>query len=167
MAALPLRSTASPGPRPGRAPTSPATRRPATTRHLRAVPARRRTAGLVLVASVVLAILMLGAAVLNTTLAERQLQVDELEQRVDEASTRFEVLRGQRAELRSPGRLSGEAAALGMYPTSSGMFVRVDPHTYAVVLAAFGSVDDANRVVQDVQPLDQFRKVKRAAGADL
>ncbi|MBA2388395.1 MAG: hypothetical protein H0V69_15065 [Acidimicrobiia bacterium] len=160
MAALPIRSSGAHAVRPH--PAALPNRRP--TPHLTLVPARRRTAGLVLVASVILAVLMLGAAVLNTTLAERQVRVDELDEQVDAANARFEVLRGQRAELRSPGRLSETARALGMAPASSGAFVTVDPQTYAEVLAAFGSVDEANRIVATEQPLDQFRRVKQASG---
>lgn len=157
MAALPLRST----------PTPTRARRPRpearTASHLRVVPARRRTAGLVFAAAIGLAALMLGAAMLNTSLAERQLRVDDLEQRVDEANSRFEMLRGQRAELRSPGRLAQEGAALGMFPASSSGFIRVDPQTYAEVLASTGSLDEADRIVERAQPLDQFRTVKQAA----
>ncbi|CAN5884358.1 hypothetical protein BH24ACT6_BH24ACT6_18580 [soil metagenome] len=115
-------------------------------------------------AAIVLAGLMLGAAVLNTTLAERQLRVDELEQDVAESRARFDVLRGQRAELRSPGRLSREATALGMFPATAGTFVRVSPDVYARALAASGSIDEAERIVRGEQPLDQFRRVKVAGG---
>lgn len=162
MAALPIRSIAAPPARAIARPASASRHAP----HLSVVPARRRTAGLVLVASVILAALMLGAAVLNTTLAERQLKVDELDVQVGEANDRFEVLRGQRAELRSPGRLSDDAKALGMSPAASGAFVVVDPHTYAEIIAAFGSVDEADRIVATEQPLDQFRRVKQAAAGE-
>jgi len=118
----------------------------------------------VFLAAIVLAGLMLGAAVLNTTLAERQLRVDELEQDVAESRARFDVLRGQRAELRSPGRLSREATALGMFAATAGTFVRVSPDAYARALAASGSIDEAERIVRGEQPLDQFRRVKVAGG---
>ncbi len=176
--AVPLRSTAvpaarpsrqparpaRPGARPGRPGTTSATTRAGTRDHLRVVPVRRRTAGLVFLAAIVLAGLMLGAAVLNTTLAERQLRVDELEQDVAESRARFDVLRGQRAELRSPGRLSREATALGMFAATAGTFVRVSPDVYAQALAASGSIDEAERIVRGEQPLDQFRRVKVAGG---
>jgi len=177
--AVPLRSTAVPAARPSRQPARPARpgarpSRPGTTSaaasragtrdHLRVVPVRRRTAGLVFLAAIVLAGLMLGAAVLNTTLAERQLRVDELEQDVAESRARFDVLRGQRAELRSPGRLSREATALGMFAATAGTFVRVSPDAYARALAASGSIDEAERIVRGEQPLDQFRRVKIAGG---
>ena len=176
--AVPLRSTAvpaarpsrqparpaRPGARPGRPGTTAATTRAGTRDHLRVVPVRRRTAGLVFLAAIVLAGLMLGAAVLNTTLAERQLRVDELEQDVAESRARFDVLRGQRAELRSPGRLSREATALGMFAATAGTFVRVSPDAYARALAASGSIDEAERIVRGEQPLDQFRRVKVAGG---
>ena len=177
--AVPLRSTAVPAARPSRQParparpgarpsrtgtTSAAASRAGTRDHLRVVPVRRRTAGLVFLAAIVLAGLMLGAAVLNTTLAERQLRVDELEQDVAESRARFDVLRGQRAELRSPGRLSREATALGMFAATAGTFVRVSPDAYARALAASGSIDEAERIVRGEQPLDQFRRVKVAGG---
>ena len=177
--AVPLRSTAVPAARPSRQParparpgarpsrtgtTSAAASRAGTRDHLRVVPVRRRTAGLVFLAAIVLAGLMLGAAVLNTTLAERQLRVDELEQDVAESRARFDELRGQRAELRSPGRLSREATALGMFAATAGTFVRVSPDAYARALAASGSIDEAERIVRGEQPLDQFRRVKIAGG---
>lgn len=163
-AARPSRQPARPGARPGRPGTTSATTRAGTRDHLRVVPVRRRTAGLVFLAAIVLAGLMLGAAVLNTTLAERQLRVDELEQDVAESRARFDVLRGQRAELRSPGRLSREATALGMFAATAGTFVRVSPDVYAQALAASGSIDEAERIVRGEQPLDQFRRVKVAGG---
>ncbi len=179
--AVPLRSTAVPAARPNRQlartarpgarPSRPGTTSGAASRvgtrdhhHLRVVPVRRRTAGLVFLAAIVLAGLMLGAAVLNTRLAERQLRVDELDQDVAESRTRFDVLRGQRAELRSPGRLSREATALGMFTATAGTFVRVSPDVYARALAASGSIDEAERIVRGEQPLDQFRRVKIAGG---
>ena len=163
-AARPSRPPARPGARPGRPGTTSATTRAGTRDHLRVVPVQRRTAGLVFLAAIVLAGLMLGAAVLNTTLAERQLRVDELEQDVAESRARFDVLRGQRAELRSPGRLSREATALGMFAATAGTFVRVSPDVYAQALAASGSIDEAERIVRGEQPLDQFRRVKVAGG---
>lgn len=168
MAALPLRAATAPAPadrsrsarRLSQRPIAPLRPDP----HLRLVPARRRRAWLVLVASVILAALMLGAAVLNTTLAERQVVVDELDVQVDDANARFEVLRGQRAELRSPDRLAEAARALALYPANGGDFLTVDPQTYAEVIAAFGSVDEANRIMASEQPLDQFRRVKQVTG---
>ena len=53
---------------------------------------------------------------LHTRLAERQLEIDRLERLVAAAQERFDVLRQQRAELRSPTRLAIEAARLGMHP---------------------------------------------------
>ena len=71
---------------------------------LRVVPKRRTAAIAALVIVVVVVALMLAAVVLHTRLAERQLEIDHLEQEVTQARERFYVLRQQRAELRSPTR---------------------------------------------------------------
>ena len=85
---------------------------------------------------------MLGTVVLHTRLAERQGEIDRLEAAVTDARERFDVLRQQRAELRSPTRLAIEARDLGMVPTPRTEFLPVDPQTLAEVLAAAGIVDD-------------------------
>ena len=152
MAALPLRSVGAPRRvRPGSPRSAPQVRpsghvprrsRSETT-ELRLVPRRRRAAGLVVFFAVVAVALMLGAAVFHTQLSERQLEIDRLEQQVSEANARFEVLRGQRAELRSPGRLWAEAYRLGMHPAPSSDFVAVDKWALARTIASVGIIDDS------------------------
>jgi hypothetical protein len=117
-------------------------------------------AALVLVAVVV--VLMLAAVVLHTRLAERQLEIDRLEESVTEARERFDVLRQQRAELRSPTRLSIESAQLGMGVAPQTEFLTVDPTRMAQLIAAAGTVDEATATVVTADPLDQIRRVKAA-----
>ena len=131
---------------------------------LSVVPRRRRAAGFVVVLSLVLAGLMLGAAVLHTSLAERQLEIDRLERSVAAAQERIDVLRRARAELRSPSRLSAEAIRIGMHPADKSEFVPVDGLTVAIAIASTGEVIDDAEAVEDFQPLDQFRLVKAVSG---
>lgn len=104
---------------------------------------------------------MLGAAVFHTQLAERQLQIDELERQVQQERARFDELRRDRAVLRSPQRIADEAAALGMVQGENSRFVQIDPMELARQLAAAGATDDdTSRVIVEIGPLDQFRDVK-------
>ena len=138
----------------------PPTRRP----HLRLVP-RPRVAinAAVLLVGLVVA-LMLATVVLHTRLAERQLQIDRLEDSVTEARERFDVLRSQRAELRSPNRLEVAAGELGMQSAPPAEFLPVDPYTLAEVLAGTGSGDGQTEgEPTTADPLDQIRRVKQAS----
>lgn len=130
---------------------------------LTVVPRRRRAAGFAVVLSVMVVTLMLGAAVLHTQLAERQLRIDGLERAVRAEQDRFDVLRRQRAELRSPVRLATEARALGMAPATGTEFVAADPHDVARAIAATGQLPPAGPSVAGAGPLDQFRLVKAVA----
>lgn len=143
---------------------SQADERPSGRPELRLVPKPRVAINAALVLGFVVVVLMLGTVVLHTRLAERQLDIDRLEREVTAAAERFDVLRQQRAELRSPTRLSIEGARLGMGPASSTEFLPVDPSTVAAVIAAAGAVDEATDTVSTVDPLDQIRRVKAATG---
>ncbi len=127
---------------------------------LSVVPRRRRAAGFAALLSLLLGGLMLGSAVLHTSLAERQLEIDRLERSVAASQERFDVLRRARAELRSPTHLSVEAVRIGMHPADTSQFVPVDGLTVALAIAATGQVLDGDEVVVGLQPLDQFRLVK-------
>ncbi len=107
--------------------------------------------------------LMLAAVVLHTRLAERQLEIDRLEAAVTEARERFDVLRQQRAELRSPTRLSLASSDLGMRDAPLTQFLPVDPATMAEVLAAAGTIDDGPGAAEIGDPLEQIRRVKATA----
>ena len=115
-------------------------------------------------ALLVVLVAMLGAAVFHTQLAERQLEIGELERSVNDERERFDELRYRRAELRSPGRLAGAAGDLGMVRGDTGRFVELDSWATARQLAAAGVIDDASRqVIIDTDPLQQFSDVKRVS----
>jgi len=104
---------------------------------------------------------LLGAAVFHTQLAGRQLRIDRLERSVAAERERFDELRYQRAELRSPVRLAEAAGALGMQRGDATEFVDVSPQLLAAQIAAAGVIDDrAVKITIDTDPLDQFRAVK-------
>jgi hypothetical protein len=131
------------------------------------VPGRRRWPAVLAIStwSVVFAGL-LGAAVFHTQLAERQLRIDRLERSVVAERERFDQLRYQRAELRSPVRLATVASELGMRRGDATRFVEVAPDVFARQLAAAGAIDDrVVRITTDTDPLDQFRAVKAVTGA--
>lgn len=104
---------------------------------------------------------LLAAAVFHTQLAERQLEIDRLERSVDAERERFDDLRYQRAELRSPVRLASAAGELGMHRGHVSEFVSVEPDLLARQLALAGAGDDrVAQIVIQPDPLDQFRAVK-------
>ena len=129
---------------------------------LKLAPRRRRWPALVagLLFTVLLAG-MLGAAVFHTQLAERQFRIDRLENAVDAERERFDELRHRRATLRSPARLAEAAGAMGMVRGDASEFVPVDAMTLAKQLALAGPVDDdARQIIDQNDPLQQFRDVK-------
>ncbi len=109
---------------------------------------------------------LLGAAVFHTQLAGRQLRIDRLERSVAAERERFDELRYERAELRSPVRLAAAAGALGMQRGDATEFVEVGAPLLAAQIAAAGVIDDrAVKITIDVDPLDQFRAVKTVTEA--
>ena len=108
-------------------------------------------------------VVLTGALLLHTRLAERQLQIDALERSVRDERQQFDALRAQRAELRSPTRLAVEAEALGMSPGLESQFISVDPMVLAITIARTGQLpagDDDLAGDARLRPLDQFRIVK-------
>lgn len=158
--ALPLRR---------REPVAPAKRRarpaaPPPQPRLVVVSYRRRFASFAVAVTVLVGAVMIGAVLLHTTIAERQLQIDSLEQSLRTAQKDFDVLRAQRAELRSPTRVAERAVELGMVPGQESDFVPVDPMVLAVTIARTGDVPMTDDIGigsnAEVDPLDQFRLVK-------
>lgn len=146
-------------------PTAAPRRRPtASASELTLVPGRRRVAWFAVSLTVLVSAVMMGAIFLHTRIAERQLQIDTIERAVHGAQEDFDVLRSQRAELRSPTRISGAASALGMEIGSESEFVAIDPMVLAVTIAQTGQVPASDEIVvgsnQRLEPLDQFRLVK-------
>ncbi len=125
-------------------------------------PRRRLAANFAALALVLLGILMLSAVVLHTRLAERQRQIDQLEQQVDVQHDLFDVLRQQRAVLRSPTRLATESTRLGMFAPPESNFVAVDPWALAQIVAATGSTESLDGLLVDDDALDQVRRVREA-----
>ena len=139
-------------------------RSPKRQRQLSVVPGRSRAARFAIGLTVLLSVVMMGAVLLHTRIAERQLEIDQLERSVRQAQEDFDVLRSERAELRSLPRLSAEALGLGMYPASEGDFLQVDPMILAVTIARTGEMPNNNEIIPgsnaQLEPLDQFRLVK-------
>lgn len=131
---------------------------------LELLPGRRRVAWFMVTLLVLVGAVMIGAVLLHTRLADRQLDIDALERSVREEQAAFDLLRSQRAELRSPTRLATEAAALGMSPGSETEYIPVDPMLLAITIARTGEVPvgEDTEVGNNarLRPLDQFRLVK-------
>ena len=72
------------------------------------------------------------------------------------------VLRRERAELRSPGRLSEQAAALGMGPAKQTNFVSVAPEEVAIVQRT-GAASMQHSATPIQQEFEQYAKVKQQA----
>lgn len=159
-ATLPARRVAAPRRRP------PASRRTTSTvsrSELRLMPRPRATANAIILLVGLIAVLMLAAVVLHTRIAERQIEIDRLQGEVVSAQERFDVLRQQRAELRSPTRLAYEATALGLAPPPHSNFVTSSPADYAAVLVAAGrATTQPPLVLRSDDPLDQIRRVRQA-----
>lgn len=122
---------------------------------------RRWPAFLAVMAWTIVFLSLLGAAVFHTQLAGRQLQIDRLERSVTAERERFDELRYERAELRSPVRLANAAGGLGMQRGDATEFIDVSPQLLAAQIAAAGVISDrAVQITIDTDPLDQFRAVK-------
>ena len=134
---------------------------------LTVVPRRRRWPAVIAAMAWSLVFLgLLGAAVFHTQLAERQLRLDRLDRQVAAERERFDELRYERAELRSPVRLAAAASELGMHRGRASSFVTVTPDAVARQLAAAGPIgDDVVRIVIHSEPLEQFRAVKNVTEA--
>jgi cell division protein FtsL len=132
---------------------------PAPRPALTVVPRRRRAARLLGVLCALVVLAMLGAASFQTQLAQRQLELDRLDQEIVDAREQYEILRQERAELRSPQRLAGIATAAGMIPTKQSSFVPLSPELMAVVQESIGGLGDG-ATGDSSDPLEQFRVVK-------
>lgn len=132
--------------------------------HLALVPRRRRTARLIALVCTPVFALMLGAAAFQTQLASRQLRLDAADREIRDAYNLYDVMRRERAELRSPGRLAIEAAALGMVPATQTQFVSLDPDVIATVQRT-GAVSDHVDETEIGEEFQQYADVKAQSGA--
>ncbi len=128
------------------------------------VPRRRRTARLIAAVCTPVFALMLGAAAFQTQLASRQVRLDAVDREIRAAYDQYDTMRRERAELRSPGRLAVEAAAIGMVPATQTQFVALDPDVIATVQRAGVSadVDDTTGIGDEFQ---QYADVKAQSGS--
>ena len=152
---------------PLRAGGTPFGQRRAIATPLTVVPGRRRMAWFAVGLTMLVGVVLTGALLLHTRLAERQLEIDALERSVREEQQQFDVLRAQRAELRSPTRLAISAGAIGMSPGLESQFIAVDPMVLAITIARTGEMPAGNDDVTSdarLRPLDQFRVVKSLSG---
>jgi hypothetical protein len=127
------------------------------------VPRRRRTARVVTTVAFVLSSLMLGAAAFQTQLARQQLEIDRIDRSIRTANETYDLLRRERSELRSPGRLIEAATALEMVPAESTTFMVLSPEVIAEIQRSSGGVFDAE-VDEVPDELDVFSTVKSVGG---
>jgi hypothetical protein len=124
---------------------------------------RRRAARFIAAGSVVVFGLMIGAAAFQTQIARRQLSLDTLDRNIRAAHEQYDVLRRERAELRSPGRLATRAGALGMVPATQTEFITLDPDLIATVQRT-GVPNDHHQETTVEQEFDAYARVKAQAG---
>lgn len=125
---------------------------------------RRRAARFIAAGSVVVFGLMLGAAAFQTQLARRQLTIDTYDRQIRAAHEQYDVLRRERAELRSPGRLATEASALGMVPATQTQFITLTPEVIGAVQRS-GAPTDHREETTIEQEFDAYARVKAQAGS--
>lgn len=90
--------------------------RPRTRPHLEVVtpPRSRIGAPVVVVVTIVVFVVLLGTAGLNTVIVARQRQLDRVDAQIREGSARNEALQLEVARLEAPGRIVDQARAAGM-----------------------------------------------------
>jgi hypothetical protein len=134
--------------------------------HLEVVaPVRRRRGAMALIflCGLLLFAMLVGTVAFQTQIARNQLALDKVEKEVAAARDRYDVLRRQRAELRSPNRLAVEATRLGMAPAGSSEFMPITPDVAAAVAAAASGLPD-DIADSNETSLDQFAEVKAVTG---
>ena len=136
--------------------------RPASRPTLTVVPRRGRAARYVVGLSAVAISIMLGAAAFQTQLARRQVTLDVLDRQIRAAHDNYDVLRRERAELRSPGRLVEQATLLGMTPPTQTEYVEITADVLeAVQRAGAPASADGDRIVEEFAG---YAAVKATAG---
>jgi hypothetical protein len=138
-------------PAPGRATAS----RP----DLQVVPARGRAVRLAFVGLGSLVVVLFAVAAFQTRIAENQLDLDRIDNRIAEERELFTRLRLDRAGLMSPERLMAEAQALGMEPATAIQFAPVPPQVVAQVAVAANGLSGRQRSTSE-NPLRAYGQVK-------
>jgi cell division protein FtsB len=131
--------------------------------HLTVVPRRRRVLGIAVLVSAFVATAMLGAAAFQVYLARAQLQIDQLDRQIRDTSARYEQLRLERAELRSPGNLQAIAEQWQLRPDDSASFMVLGPDVLAVAKQSSSLLDPGYSSEREL--LEQFRTVKAFQGS--
>jgi hypothetical protein len=126
---------------------------------LAVVPRRRRAMSLVVLGGLLIFGMLIGTVAFQTQIARNQLALDKVEKDVVVARSRYDVLRRQRAELRSQNRLAVEADRLGMSAAGASDFMTVTPDVAAAVKAAASALP-ADVGDTALTSLDQFGTVK-------
>ncbi len=126
---------------------------------LRLVPRRHRATRWAVVLCAIVVIAMAGAAAFQTQLAQRQVQLDRIERDIQSSRQQYEQLRRERAELRSPARLSEIATSLGMVPASEDGFIVIAADVVATIRESAGTIGVGAGGSSGDQ-LAQFREVK-------
>lgn len=101
---------------------------PAPRPRLRVVgaPAQARTrVPFVVTCIAALASALLGALLLNTSMAQMEYQRYDLATRLSQSAQAQQEMRGRLEQMSSPDALAGAARALGMVPTTSGGYLRL------------------------------------------
>lgn len=131
--------------------------------HLTVVPQRRRAVGIAVLVAVFVATAMLGAAAFQVYLAQAQLQIDQLDREIRETSERYEQLRLERVELRSPGYLQSVAEQWQLEPDGSASFMVVAGDVLAIAKQSSSLLDPGYSSEREL--LEQFRTVKALQGS--
>jgi cell division protein FtsL len=135
------------------------TQPPAPKLRLVTVPRRRRTARAAAAAFGVLFLLMLGVVAFQTQLAENQLELDRIDQRMELEQERTRTLRRDNAALRSPDRIAAQALAQGLVPTHTRDFLVVPAEVVAAVSVTAGdTLDDV--ITRDRDALRDYAETK-------
>lgn len=130
---------------------------------LRVVPRHRRRAGIALAGLLVMFGLMLGAAAFQMQVARRQVQLDRIDRQLRTAKSQYDLLRRQRAELRSPGVLVAYADQLKMEPATKTRFISLRPAEIATMQQMAVPSDGTDATGLDAE-LATYTAVKAQAG---
>lgn len=129
------------------------------TAALRVVRSRRRALRFGVVLGLFLFGAMLAVTAFQTQLAQNQLEVDRVEDRIAAERARYDQLRLESASLRTPERLSAAAAELGMTNGGNTEFVPLDPNAAAAAAVATGQLPDELGITP-ADPLERYAEVK-------
>jgi hypothetical protein len=130
---------------------------------LTVVPRPRRAVGIAVLVAAFVATAMLGAAAFQVYLARTQLQLDQLDREVRDTTARYEQLRLERAELRSPGQLQAVAEQWQLQPDGSASFMVLSPEVLAAAKQSSALLDPGYSSEREL--LEQFRTVKAFQGS--